>query len=70
MESSESLLKKALQLKPQDRFLIIEGLIKSLDEPDREIDEIWAQEADKRLKAHRQGKTRAIPVNEVFEEEF
>jgi len=54
MESSEKLLKKALQLKPQDRFLLVDGLIRSLDEPDGEIDEIWIEEAEKRLKAHRE----------------
>ena len=55
MENSESLLKKALLLKPQDRFLLIDELIRSLDEPNTEIDEIWVEEAGKRLKAHREG---------------
>ena len=70
MESGESLLKKALQLKPQDRFLLIEGLIRSLDEPDKEIDEIWDVEAEKRLKAHREGKTQGVPFRTVFGEEL
>jgi len=54
------LLKRALLLKPQDRFLLIDGLIRSLDEPDKEIDEIWIEEAEKRLKAHREGKTQGV----------
>lgn len=33
--SSKDLLKEALKLKPDERFMIVEGLIKSLDEPDR-----------------------------------
>jgi putative addiction module component (TIGR02574 family) len=70
MENSESLLKKALLLKPQDRFLLIEGLIRSLDEPNMEIDSIWAEEATKRLRAHREGKTKGIPIGEVFEEDL
>jgi len=70
MESSESLLKKALQLKPPDRFLLIEGLIRSLDEPDKEIDEIWGVEAEKRLEAHRKGKTQGVPFKSVFGEEI
>jgi len=44
METSKSLLKKTLLLKPQDRFLLIDGLVRSLDEPNKEIDEIWAEE--------------------------
>ena len=70
MESSESLLKMALQLKPQDRFLLIDGLIQSLDEPDKEIDEIWSIEAERRLKAHRDGKTQGVPFKSVFGEEI
>ena len=58
METSKNLLKKALLLKPQDRFLIIEGLLRSLDEPDKEIEELWLNEALSRLKAHRAGKTK------------
>lgn len=66
MDNTQALLKKALELKPQDRFLIIDGLIRSLDEPDRTIDEIWAEEAQKRLKAHRDGKRQGIPFEQVF----
>ena len=70
MESSETLLKKALQLKPQDRFLLVDGLIRSLDEPDGEIDVIWIEEAGKRLIAHREGKTQGVPFKSVFGEEL
>ncbi len=70
MESSETLLKKAMQLKPQDRFLLIDGLIQSLDEPDKKIDEIWIEEAGKRLKAHKEGKTQGVSFKSVFGEEL
>jgi putative addiction module component (TIGR02574 family) len=70
MDTCESLLKKALLLKPQDRFLLIEGLIHSLDEPNKEVDEIWAEEAEKRLMAYRKGRTQGIPYKEVFGEEL
>lgn len=70
METSKSLLKKALLLKPQDRFLLIDGLIQSLDEPNKEIDEIWAIEASKRLRAHREGTTKGVPFKDVFGEDL
>jgi len=38
MEATESLLKKALLFKSQERFLLIDRLIYSLDEPSKEID--------------------------------
>jgi hypothetical protein len=40
---------------------LIDGLIRSLDEPDKEIDEVWSAEAEKRLKAYREGKTQDVP---------
>ena len=45
-----------MKLKSEERFSLVEGLIKSLDEPDKKLDEIWAEEAEKRLKAYRAGK--------------
>ena len=70
MDDCESLLRKALLLKPQDRSLLIDGLIRSLDEPNREIDAIWAEEAEKRLRAHSEGKTVGASYEEVFGEKL
>uniref|UniRef100_A0A7C1FBZ5 Addiction module protein n=1 Tax=Ammonifex degensii TaxID=42838 RepID=A0A7C1FBZ5_9THEO len=67
--SSKEILEKALKLKPQERFLVIEGLIKSLDEPDRGLDDIWAEEAERRLTAYRKGKLEGIPMEEIFKEQ-
>lgn len=64
--SNKDILEMALKLKPEERFLIIEGLIKSIDEPDKNIDDIWAEEAEKRLKAYRVGKLETIPAEEIF----
>ncbi len=70
METCESLLKKAIHLNAQERFLLIDGLIRTIDEPDKEIDTIWTEEAEKRLNAHREGKTAGIAYEDVFEEEL
>ena len=67
--STKELLKEALKLKPEDRFMLVEGLIRSLDEPDRKLDEIWAEEAEKRLRAYREGRLEGIPMEEIFKEE-
>lgn len=64
--SNKDILEMAMKLKPEERFLIIEGLIKSLDEPDKTIDQIWAEEAEKRLKAFREGKLETIPAEQVL----
>ncbi|MDZ7759645.1 MAG: addiction module protein [Desulfovermiculus sp.] len=58
--SAEELLHEAIKLKPEDRFALIEGILKSLDEPDKTIDEIWVEEAEKRLEAYRDGKLETV----------
>ena len=68
--SNKEILKQAMKLKPEERFLIIEGLIKSLDEPDKNIDEIWAIEAEKRLKVYREGKLEGIPMDDIFKQKI
>jgi len=66
--SGKDILKQALELKPDERFLLIEGLINSLDVPDNSMDKVWTEEAEKRLKAYRSGKLKGIPMEDVFKE--
>ena len=67
--SSKDVLKQALKLKPDERFMVVEGLIRSLDEPDSSLDEIWAEEAEKRLNAYRSGNLEGVPMEEIFKDE-
>lgn len=66
METTRSILDQALRMRPADRFVIIEGLLNSLDEPDKTIDEIWAIEAEKRLNAYEDGSAKTVTYEEVF----
>jgi putative addiction module component (TIGR02574 family) len=64
--SGKEVLEQALRLKPDERFMVIEGILKSLDEPDKTIDAIWAEEAEKRLKAYRDGRLKGVPMEDIF----
>ena len=64
--SLEEILKEALKLKPQDRFTVIDGLLRSLDQPDAAIDAIWGEEAQRRLEAYRAGALSGVPMEDVF----
>ncbi len=66
---TKELLDEATKLKPQERFALVESLIKSLDEPDTNLDEIWADEAEKRLNAYRDGRLDSISMEEIFKAE-
>ena len=67
--SSKDVLEQALKLKPDERFVVVEELIKSLDKPDSALDAIWAVEAENRLKAYRSDDLEGIPMEEIFKEE-
>ena len=66
METTRTILDHAINMPPSDRFVIIEGLLNSLDEPDKIIDEIWAIEAEKRLRAYKEGILKTLTFEEVF----
>ena len=58
----------ALALGPNEKFLVVEGILRSLDEPDALLDAIWGEEAERRLAAYREGSLKGIPMEEVFRE--
>ncbi len=68
MMGAKELLDRAIRLRPEERLALVEGLIKSLDEPDMKLDEIWAAESEKRLKAYRTGKLKGVPAEELFKD--
>lgn len=64
--SINEVLEQALELKVNERSKLVDELLKSLDKPDEEIDEIWVEEADKRLEAYRRGELKAVPMENIF----
>ena len=67
MENSKEILKKAMELPPSERAEFVDKLLSSLDEPDRDIDELWAKEAEDRIEAYEKGKLRDLSIMEVLE---
>ena len=65
---TQELLALALKLDPAERFELVDQVLHSLDKPDPEIDRVWLEEAERRLAAHRSGKTKGIPAEEIFGE--
>ena len=64
--SNAQILQEALQLSPQERYIVVESLLQSLDKPDDSVDSIWADEAENRLQNYRANKVQTIPFEEVF----
>jgi putative addiction module component (TIGR02574 family) len=63
--SSKEIIRNALKLSPQEKLLIVDSILQSLGEPDKNLETIWAEESEKRLKAFREGKIKGIPYDEL-----
>lgn len=64
--SNTQILQEALQLSPQERYMVVESLLESLDKPDETVDNVWADEAEKRLQNYRTNKIKTLSFEEVF----
>ena len=63
---TNEIIQEALNLKPQEKYLIIESLILSLNEPDKDIEKIWIEESQKRLEEYKEGNLKTLSFEEVF----
>lgn len=69
MSRQETLLEEALKLPPVERAELIESLLSSFEFRSRKnVDALWAKEADDRIEAYEQGKIAAFPAETVFSE--
>ena len=65
-ETAKTLGVQARKLSPEDRIELVDDILTSLDEPDPNIDRLWAKEAEERLAAYRRGEIKAVPLQEVL----
>jgi putative addiction module component (TIGR02574 family) len=67
MTSKAKLLaNEALHLSPNDRAILADSLLVSLDQPDPKIDALWKTEVEKRLRDYTSGKIKAVPLSKVL----
>jgi len=66
MADPNEVLKEALALRPAQKAVLIDKLLLSLDKPDKDIDELWAREAESRIDAYDQGKIKAVDLETVL----
>jgi len=65
----DEVLDEALKLKPMDRAELVEQILASFEFPERkQIDEVWAQEAEDRLEAYERGEIQSTPAKKVFDD--
>ena len=69
MKDIEALAQEALLLPLPERAELAERLLESLDGlSEKEIEALWAEEAERRVAAYRAGQVEAYPADDVHEE--
>jgi hypothetical protein len=63
---TNEIIQEAINLKPQEKYLIIESLVLSLNEPDKDIEKLWIEESQKRLEKYKNGNLETLSFEEVF----
>ncbi len=64
--NTQELITEVISLPVEDRALIVDYLLKSLNHAEPDIEKAWAEEAQRRLEELRSGKVHAIPGDVVI----
>jgi putative addiction module component (TIGR02574 family) len=66
MHKMKEIIEEAESLPVEERAIVIDSLLRSLNPPSVEIDREWAKVAKRRLAELRSGNVKPIPGNEVL----
>jgi len=67
MGKTQDLIDEAISLPIEERALLVDSLLRSMNPLNEKNDQKWALEAKRRLEELRLGKVKPIPGEEVFE---
>ena len=62
----KELIAEAISLPVEERAIVVDSILRSLNSPEDDIDRQWVAEAERRLDEVRTGRVKAIPGDEVF----
>ena len=66
MHGTKEIIQEATSLPVEERAMVIDSLLRSLNATDAGIDRQWVVVAKRRLAELRSGRVQAVPGNEVF----
>jgi len=64
--AAEKVRKQVRSLPDSDKLQLVDVLLTELDKPDPEIDRVWAAESQRRWRAYKAGKMKAVPYSEAM----
>jgi len=62
----KELIAEAISLPVEERAILVDSILRSLNSPEADIDRQWITEAERRLNEVRTGRARTIPGDDVF----
>jgi len=62
----KELIEEVTSLPVEERAIVADSILRTLNPPDADIDRKWAQVAQRRLAELRSGKVKPIPGEQVF----
>ena len=66
MGKTQDLIDEAISLPIEERAILVDSLLQSINPLNKENDQKWALEAKRRFEELRSGKAQSIPGEEVF----
>lgn len=66
MHGMKKIIQEAASLPLEERVMVVDSLLRTLNPPDMEIEKEWVKVAKRRLAELRSGSVKAIPGDEVF----
>jgi putative addiction module component (TIGR02574 family) len=66
MHSTEDIIQQAASLPVEERIIVVDSLLRTLNIPDTDIDKEWARVAKRRLVEFRSGRVNPVPGDQVF----
>lgn len=66
MTKIKDIIREVSELPVEDRAMVIDSLLRTLNMPNPEIDQAWSETAKRRLAELRSNRVHPIPGNEVF----
>ncbi len=66
MHNTEDIIQEAASLPVEERIIVVDSLLRTLNMPDADIDREWAVVARRRLAELRSGRVKPVPGDDVF----
>ena len=66
MHGTKDIIREAATLPVEERAIVVDSLLRTLNPPNAEIDRAWVRIAQRRLADMRSGRVQPVPGDQVF----